>query len=256
MISHSYESTQRQQCAIYIKRAFGIVTAFPLLASRSQVIVYKQCCVLLRHIWEWFICSVSEETAASMPGKQSCLRAREFDERERTVPSLMVVDCVVPWGGLQGYFLLGASARRITFWNQAGRQEDWRSSGGGREQYEYEYENFTVGATDFEIIPMAPGDETYKSKVSTQKGLSTVDEVPWRSETAIPLDTLIILDHIVAQDVRRLESIDIPRIPNLDLELRRDSAPGGSSSLQGCCNHLPTVPTVSYGHYGGYCLIH
>ena len=47
------------------------------------------------------------------------------------------------------------------------------------------------------------------------------------------------IDHIVAQDVRRLESLDIPRIPNLDLELRRDSAPGGSSSLQGCCNHLP-----------------
>ena len=35
---------------------------------------------------------------------------------------------------------------------------------------------------------------------------------------------LMILDHIVAQDVRGLESLDIPRIPNLDLELRRDSA--------------------------------
>ena len=35
----------------------------------------------------------------------------------------------------------------------------------------------------------------------------------------------MILDHIVAQDVRRLESLDIPsRIPNLDLDLRRDSA--------------------------------
>ena len=34
----------------------------------------------------------------------------------------------------------------------------------------------------------------------------------------------MILDHIVAQNVRGLESlIDIPRIPNL--ELRRDSAP-------------------------------
>ena len=29
-------------------------------------------------------------------------------------------------------------------------------------------------ATDLEIIPVAKGDETYKSKVSTQKGLSTV----------------------------------------------------------------------------------
>ena len=36
---------------------------------------------------------------------------------------------------------------------------------------------------------------------------------------------LMILDHIVARDVRGLERLDIPRIPNLDLELRRDSAP-------------------------------
>ena len=50
------------------------------------------------------------------------------------------------------------------------------------------------------------------------------------------------MDHIVAQDViRGIESLDIPRIPNLDLELRRDSAPGGSSSSQGFCNHLPTI---------------
>ena len=37
--------------------------------------------------------------------------------------------------------------------------------------------------------------------------------------------TLMVLDHIVAQDVRGLESLDIPIIPSLDLELRRDSAP-------------------------------
>ena len=37
---------------------------------------------------------------------------------------------------------------------------------------------------------------------------------------------LVILDHIVAQDVRGLKSLDILRIPNLELvELRRDSAP-------------------------------
>ena len=38
--------------------------------------------------------------------------------------------------------------------------------------------------------------------------------------------TLMVLDHIVeSQDVRGLESLDIPIIPSLDLELRRDSAP-------------------------------
>ena len=37
-------------------------------------------------------------------------------------------------------------------------------------------------------------------------------EVPWRSETAISLDgyPLMILDHIVAQDVRGHEILDIP----------------------------------------------
>ena len=72
---------------------------------------------------------------------------------------------------------------------------------------------------------MAQGDETYKSRVSTQKG--RVDEVPWRSETAISLDgyPLMILDHIVAQDVRGHEILDIPQNPILDVDLRRDSAP-------------------------------
>ena len=36
---------------------------------------------------------------------------------------------------------------------------------------------------------------------------------------------LMILDHIVAQDVRGLEIFDIPKNPNLDPDLRRDSAP-------------------------------
>ena len=47
------------------------------------------------------------------------------------------------------------------------------------------------------------------------------------SETAISLDgyPLMILDHIVAQDVRGHEILDIPQNPILDLDLRRDSAP-------------------------------
>ena len=36
---------------------------------------------------------------------------------------------------------------------------------------------------------------------------------------------LMILDHIVAQDVRGLEILDIPKNPNQDPDLRRDSAP-------------------------------
>ena len=49
----------------------------------------------------------------------------------------------------------------------------------------------------------------------------------------------MILHHIVAQDVRRLESLDIPWNHILDPDLRRDSAQAARrSSLQGCCNHL------------------
>ena len=59
---------------------------------------------------------------------------------------------------------------------------------------------------------MAQGDETYRTNPGFQHRKVRVDDVPWRSETAIPLDgyPLMILDHIVAQDVRRLESLDIP----------------------------------------------
>ena len=51
----------------------------------------------------------------------------------------------------------------------------------------------------------------------------------------------MILDHIVAQDVRRLESLDIPYLESQSSQRFR---PGGSSSLQGCCNHLPTYVRV------------
>ena len=76
-------------------------------------------------------------------------------------------------------------------------------------------------------------------------------EVLRRSETAIPGDTvryplmdipLMILDYIVAQDVRGLESLDSPQNPNLDLDLRRDSAPAARRP----CNHLPTVPYCTH----------
>ena len=52
---------------------------------------------------------------------------------------------------------------------------------------------------------------------------------------------LMILDHIVAQDVRGLENPDILRIPNLDLELRRDSAPAARRP----CKDVVTTTTTT-----------
>ena len=51
----------------------------------------------------------------------------------------------------------------------------------------------------------------------------------------------MILDHIVAQDVRGLENPDILRIPNLDLELRRDSAPAARRP----CKDVVTTTTTT-----------
>ena len=74
-----------------------------------------------------------------------------------------------------------------------------------------------------------------------------MDEVPWRSKTGISLDgyPLMILDHVCCPGCQT------PRKPRHPLESHprpRSSQrfrPGGSSSLQGCCNHLPSrIPYV------------
>ena len=55
----------------------------------------------------------------------------------------------------------------------------------------------------------------------------------------------MILDHIVAQDVRGLENPDILRIPNLDLELRRDSAPAARRPCKDVVLILITTTTTT-----------
>ena len=52
----------------------------------------------------------------------------------------------------------------------------------------------------------------------------------------------MILDHIVAQDVRGHEIPDIPYNPILDLDLRRDSAPAARRACKDVVTtYLPTM---------------
>ena len=57
---------------------------------------------------------------------------------------------------------------------------------------------------------------------------------------------LMILDHIVAQDVRGHEILDIPWNPILDLDLRRDSAPAARRP----CKDVVTTYLPTYYPYG------